>query len=538
MPFTPKTPFPSINFPPTSSDFKKIDTLANYELPEKYRRPVEHRIFVNRSVNLDHIEYYGFDMDYTVANYISPVYESTCTKLILQRLVESKGYPSEILQINYDPSFAVRGTFLDKREGNILKVDHFGFVLQCVHGKKIIKKAEFEKMYPDHLIHPDEEMGRRYFCYDTLFGIPEASLYASLVDYFEQTNFLSKSEAGGGSPTTSDEDIESPQNGNEAKLSYWSLFDDIRETFHSIHSDNTLKNTIMADLPKYVKKDERLPLLFHRMRQAGKKIFLLTNSEYFYTNAVMGYLLDKSIDGYDRWTDFFDIVITNGQKPKFFSSEGTTLREVDQATGRLKLSAVQGFKKGSVYCGGSFSLFKKFTKTKGSEVMYVGDNIFHDIIVTKQNRCLWRTLLIVREVEEETKHWMTNRSADIWSQLNTLEYIRAQSFKDQDSSQPVEKTKIKSEDEDEEDGNFPIKYQIKKAQENLNAHFNPYFGSAFRSGTRESYFCTQVQRYADLYCSDMVLLLYYPFNYYFSPIPTLLPHEREALYQFEKSISQ
>jgi len=450
------------------------------------------------------------------------------TKLILQRLVDTKGYPSEILQINYDPSFAIRGTFLDKRYGNILKVDSFGFIMHCSHGKKIVRKVDYEPLYPDHLIHPDEEMGKRYFCYDTLFGIPEASVYASLVDYFEQTNILSQQEAGEKSPTDNETEEE------ESKLSYWSLFDDIRECFHAIHSNNSLKNAVMNDLPTYVHKDERLPLLFDRMRKAGRKIFLLTNSEYFYTNAVMAYLLDNSIEGYKRWTDFFDIIITNGNKPKFFT-EGTTLREVDQTTGSLKLSAVRSFKKGSVYCGGSFSLFKKFTKTQGSEILYVGDNIFHDIIVTKQNRCLWRTLLVVREVESEVNSWMSTRSTELWNKLSTLEYLRAESFKGQDSSQPL---LAHNPVHHKAESAFPIKQQIKEAQDNLNIHFNPYFGSTFRSGTRESYFCTQVQRFADLYCSDVVLLLYYPFNYYFSAIPTLLPHEREALYQFERGLGQ
>ena len=65
MPKTPKTPLP-ISFPVSSSELKKLDSSIDYELPEKYRRPVEHRIFVNRTVNLDNIEYYGFDMDYTM----------------------------------------------------------------------------------------------------------------------------------------------------------------------------------------------------------------------------------------------------------------------------------------------------------------------------------------------------------------------------------------------------------------------------------------------------------------------------------------
>lgn len=33
------------------------------------------RIFVNRSLHLENIKYYGFDMDYTIAEYLSPQYE-------------------------------------------------------------------------------------------------------------------------------------------------------------------------------------------------------------------------------------------------------------------------------------------------------------------------------------------------------------------------------------------------------------------------------------------------------------------------------
>lgn len=34
-----------------------------------------YRIFVNRSLHLENIKFYGFDMDYTLAEYKSPQYE-------------------------------------------------------------------------------------------------------------------------------------------------------------------------------------------------------------------------------------------------------------------------------------------------------------------------------------------------------------------------------------------------------------------------------------------------------------------------------
>lgn len=52
-----------------------------------------------------------------------------------------------------------------------------------------------------------------------------------------------------------------------------------------------LKKKTVERVDEYVHKDERLPLLLDRMRESGAKVFLLTNSEYWYTNALMEYLL-------------------------------------------------------------------------------------------------------------------------------------------------------------------------------------------------------------------------------------------------------
>ena len=54
------------------------------------------------------------------------------------------------------------------------------------------------------------------------------------------------------------------------------------------------------------------------------------------------------------WKTFFDYIFVDAQKPKFFQ-EGTTLREVDEATGSLKLGHIQphkGLEKSKVYAGG------------------------------------------------------------------------------------------------------------------------------------------------------------------------------------------
>lgn len=98
-----------------------------------------YRIFVNRSLHLENIKFYGFDMDYTLAEYKSPQYEQLGFNLIKNRLIDI-GYPKEILQFEYDPSFPIRGLWYDTMYGNLLKVDAYGNILTCVHGFEFLKQ--------------------------------------------------------------------------------------------------------------------------------------------------------------------------------------------------------------------------------------------------------------------------------------------------------------------------------------------------------------------------------------------------------------
>ena len=64
---------------------------------------------------------------------------------------------------------------------------------------------------------------------------------------------------------------------------------DIRSAVDHIHMEGRLKKMTCDDLQKYVKKDDNLPILLKRLQQAGKITFLLTNSEWWYTNEVRKY---------------------------------------------------------------------------------------------------------------------------------------------------------------------------------------------------------------------------------------------------------
>lgn len=59
-----------------------------------------------------------------------------------------------------------------------------------------------------------------------------------------------------------------------------------------MHLRGELKQRTIENLEKYVKKDERLPTFLARLRESGAKTFLLTNSDYNFTNKIMTYLFD------------------------------------------------------------------------------------------------------------------------------------------------------------------------------------------------------------------------------------------------------
>lgn len=45
-----------------------------------------------------------------------------------------------------------------------------------------------------------------------------------------------------------------------------------------------MKQNILSNLEHYVEKDQRIVKLLSQLRKFGRKTFLLTNSDYSYTN--------------------------------------------------------------------------------------------------------------------------------------------------------------------------------------------------------------------------------------------------------------
>src|SRR5207237_4554138 len=107
-------------------------------------------------------------------------------------------------------------------------------------------------------------------------------------------------------------------NGSGTPKPYRELYQDVRECIDEAHADNSIKSVIRAHPAEYIERETELAFTLHRFRSSGKRLFLLTNSAWDYTDAVMRFILDGALEGYPTWRNYFDNIIVGAQKPFFF----------------------------------------------------------------------------------------------------------------------------------------------------------------------------------------------------------------------------
>lgn len=203
------------------------------------------------------------------------------------------------------------------------------------------------------------------------------------------------------------------------------------------------------------------------------------------------------------------MIVVDAGKPLFFY-EGTILRQVDTETGARKIGTHMGpLESGKVYSGGSCDVFTKLIGAKGKDVLYIGDHIFGDILKSKKIRG-WRTFLVVPELVQELHVWTDE--CQLFNQLQQLDTTLGDLYKNLDSS-AKEKPDISQ-----------VRNKIRDVTHKMDLAYG-MMGSLFRSGSRQTFFSSQVVRYADLYAATFLNLIYYPFSYMFRASPSLLAHE-------------
>lgn len=110
-------------------------------------------MFACNELDLSEVQVYGFDYDYTLACY-KPDLEDLLYNLAREMLVKRFRYPEEILELEYEPNFAVRGLHYDVEKGLLVKLDSFlQLQLGSVYrGRTKVEADEVLKLYHNRLL--------------------------------------------------------------------------------------------------------------------------------------------------------------------------------------------------------------------------------------------------------------------------------------------------------------------------------------------------------------------------------------------------
>ena len=471
--------------------------------------PIERRIFVNRTLRMEGIEVVGFDLDWTLADYNRETMTRLTFDLTLSLLVSKKGYTERVLEAEFRPDFPRRGLLVDCKTGIIIKMNRHRHVGRAYLGRRMLDVEERRSIYRRAPINPSS---KRYYHVDTLFELAEVAVLSEVVELHERDPASLPIE------------------------SYEKLFADIRSCIDQVHSDGSLKGEIMSDLPKYLTKDPDMPLALRRLAMGGRKVVLITNSEWYFTNAICTYLLNDALPGFNHWSDFFDLVVVSSRKPAFFRDKNPFI-ELDDAGEALREVEVPDW--GGVYQGGSRFGLSALFQCPGDSVLYVGDHIYGDVLSPKM-QSMWRTALVVRELEEELQERARVGRLIARQQRLQFELTELGTHADdlRDIGDLLRNLAEKGEEVPEALGEAIaeklnslgtehrlMRYRTAELGAKMSEDFNPYWGSLFKQGRNKSLFGNQVDDFACLYTSRASNFAAYGSRHYYRVVRDPMMHE-------------
>ncbi len=472
------------------------------------------RIHTTRSLNLAKIKTIGYDMDHTLAIYNRKSFEALAFDETVKKFIKN-GYPEEFLTFKFDLNAIQRGLLVDRENGILLKADAHKYVKIAYKGHRKLSKQERHLLYNSRSFKAQD-----FVSVDTLFSLSEVQLFVEIVDFMVK-------------------------NPNRIEKSYSEVYTDLRNFIDLSHRDGSIKNKVLANPELYFFRDEELANTLIRQIDGGKKLFLLTNSHWDYTNAVMTYLLDQQ-EYFSDWQGFFEYILVGGAKPGFFNGHQSFF-EVDQTSGLMKVNSGK-LKLNHAYHGGNAKLFEALTGYTGDEILYVGDHIFGDIKSSK-DLFNWRTALVLDELEHEIT--MLEKQQPLLEKINKLfmekekldeEYqtirsliganyrkSKAALLKSQDEL--YQELAIQNADLEKKAANvlkiLTEKYlTAKKLTKERQQSFHPVWGEMMKTGYERSRLAAQVEDYACIYTSRVSNFRFYNPNKEFLSHYDYLPHEQ------------
>uniref|UniRef100_A0A1D1YK93 5'-nucleotidase domain-containing protein DDB_G0275467 n=1 Tax=Anthurium amnicola TaxID=1678845 RepID=A0A1D1YK93_9ARAE len=419
-------------------------------------------IYANKSLKLDDIQVYGFDYDYTLAHY-SENLQTLIYDLAKQHLVNELRYPESCLDFKYDPTFPIRGLCFDRLKGCLLKLDFFGSIEPdgCYYGRRKLTMEEIRAIYGTRHIGRDVVLVlvslMDFFCFS------EACLIADIVQHFV-----------------------------DAKLEFDAcyIYEDVNQAIQHVHRSGLLHRNILSDPQRYLVKNGKMLQYLEMLKEKGKKLFLLTNSPFYFVDGGMRFMLEDCGGSKDSWRDLFDVVVAKANKPNFYTSEHP-FRCYDIKKDTLAFTAVDKFHPNQVYYHGCLKSFLQITKWNGPEVIYFGDHLFSDLRGTSKAR--WRTAAIIHELENEIEIQNNEKYRFQQAKFHIIQELLGKLYATVPIYARGEAYHTLLNELDEE---------YRRNRSILRNMFNSSFGATFLTDTgQESAFAYNIHQYADVYTS-------------------------------------
>ncbi len=466
--------------------------------------PPERRLFCNRTLNLRSIRAVGFDMDYTLVHYHAEQWEERAYEAARERL-HAAGIDVEGLR--FDHELVRPGLVIDIELGNVVKTNRFGFVKQAAHGTRMLDFETLREVYSRVIVDLEES---RFAFLNTLFSLSDGCLFLQLVDRLDEGRLGSVQ-------------------------GYADLYRRVRREVDAAHAEGALKAEIMRNPDAFVDLDPELTTALLDLKHAGKKLLLITNSEWSYTRFMLEHSLSRRLPNGMGFKDLFDLVISGARKPGFFVGDAPAFRIVDEELGLLS-PHVGRLEAGGLYFGGNARLVEESLGLRGEEILYVGDHLYADVHVSK-SVLRWRTCLISRDLETEllTLEAFKPKQAELtrlMSDKDMLEHefslARLGLQRDEQGYLPgsgASRRELKQTMQALRQKLVELDVRITELAREASELCSKRWGPLMRAGNDKSRLAHQMERYADVYTSRVSNFFYHtPFVYLRSPRGSL-PHD-------------
>ena len=439
---------------------------------------------------MSEIKIYGFDYDYTLANY-KPTVDYLLYNQSRQFLLEKFRYPKDIGKYEYIPNFAILGLHYDIEKGLLLKLDSF-FQIEfgsVYRGLTQLSDEEVLTIYKNRTLpiafvegfsKMQKHIKPKLIQLADLFSVPGICLLVQVIEHFQRNNIDYHPEI---------------------------LFDDVKKCIDMAHP--IMREKVVENIHEYVDDNPDLRVYFEILRNGGKKLFLITNSPFHLVNTGMKMLIG------DDWRDFFDIIIIRARKPSFFTDSTCPIRIFDEKSDTHSWEKVTKLEKGVIYFEGTVKQLQELTGWRGGQVLFFGDHPFVDL----QDATLehgWKTGAIIEEMHHEIE---TINTTSYKTNTNWLLMLTQMIEDNQDQSSPEAKQALRKW--------IAERDELRQLTKEV---FNKQFGSVFRTNHNPSYFSRRLFRFADIYTSKLTNMKEYSLDHTFYPRRRHMPHESSSYF--------